>query len=151
MGFFSKPMQRKPQRRLIHNSELPDFDGGSAFLERHKQRPPIGSKEDFIRQFVFERDRGICAKCGLNCERLWIAIQWYSTWVADKPDFEPCWRFVRQIGRRANLWPRCLWQVDHILAVSLGGDNHPSNLQTLCLECHGEKTKADLKLKRGGA
>ena len=37
-------------------------------------------------------------------------------------------------------------QVDHIIPVSIGGDSLDlDNLQTLCIECHIEKTKEDLK------
>lgn len=40
------------------------------------------------------------------------------------------------------LHPR-LFEVDHILALCLGGDNTPENLQALCLNCHALKTVND--------
>lgn len=42
-------------------------------------------------------------------------------------------------------------EVDHIRALQKGGDNDPSNLATLCDDCHTEKTKMDnsLRTKRG--
>lgn len=39
-------------------------------------------------------------------------------------------------------------QVDHIIAVRLGGTNDPSNGQTLCHACHVEKTNHDKVLIR---
>lgn len=40
-------------------------------------------------------------------------------------------------------------EIDHILALSLGGTNQRSNLQVLCYECHKTKTRFDMqKLKR---
>jgi hypothetical protein len=37
--------------------------------------------------------------------------------------------------------PSDLWQADHIVPVSLGGDHEPSNLRTLCQPCHKTITK----------
>jgi len=37
-------------------------------------------------------------------------------------------------------------QVDHIMPVAVGGDSLDlDNLQTLCIDCHKEKTKEDMK------
>lgn len=37
-------------------------------------------------------------------------------------------------------------QCDHITAIALGGDLFdPSNLQTLCIDCHKEKTGEDIR------
>ena len=38
-------------------------------------------------------------------------------------------------------------ELDHIVPVSKGGSNDPSNLQMLCKECHAQKTIADLGYK----
>lgn len=43
----------------------------------------------------------------------------------------------RQCGRRAEL------EIDHIRPVKSGGDDRPSNLQTLCRECHIKKTSRE--------
>ena len=39
-------------------------------------------------------------------------------------------------------------EVDHILAVSLGGANNIENLQTLCRACHAGKSARDKARKR---
>lgn len=36
-----------------------------------------------------------------------------------------------------------LLEVDHILPLSQGGTEDDSNLQSLCIECHDAKTKAE--------
>lgn len=41
-------------------------------------------------------------------------------------------------------------QVDHILAVAKGGDNSIENGQTLCWNCHYQKTRGDLGQKAKG-
>lgn len=38
-------------------------------------------------------------------------------------------------------------EFDHVVPLILGGKNAESNLQLLCNECHGAKTKLDVKLK----
>ena len=37
------------------------------------------------------------------------------------------------------------FQVDHIVPHAIGGSNHPSNLQALCVECHARKSQSELK------
>lgn len=43
------------------------------------------------------------------------------------------------------------WQVEHRLALSLGGENRESNLAPVLIEPHKIKTRADMKLKAKGA
>ena len=38
-------------------------------------------------------------------------------------------------------------EFDHIVPLILGGEHRESNLQMLCHECHGLKTRLDVKLK----
>lgn len=39
-------------------------------------------------------------------------------------------------------------EVDHIIPVSKGGTDERDNLQGACAECHDEKTRKDLGIKR---
>ena len=39
-------------------------------------------------------------------------------------------------------------QVDHIIPVSKSGGDEDDNLQSICLTCHDDKTRADLGLKQ---
>jgi len=52
-----------------------------------------------------------------------------------------CLRCCRKIG--GKLRP----EFDHAVPLILGGQHRESNLQLLCHECHGLKTKSDVKLK----
>ena len=39
-------------------------------------------------------------------------------------------------------------QVDHIKPISKGGTDERDNLQGICLECHEDKTRKDLGIKK---
>jgi len=79
-----------------------------------------------LRERVFERDKGICAACGLNC------VSEYSRL-----------RKLRGVARSRALsdWQmghrKSIWDADHIVPVAEGGGECDlSNLRTLCLKCH---------------
>jgi 5-methylcytosine-specific restriction protein A len=46
----------------------------------------------------------------------------------------------RDCGRSLKDYPSWYTEVHHIIAVIDGGSDHPSNLVTLCVECHGSYT-----------
>ncbi len=52
-----------------------------------------------------------------------------------------CQTCSREIGGRLRA------EFDHIIPLILGGKNREANLQLLCNECHGAKTKRDVKIK----
>lgn len=52
-----------------------------------------------------------------------------------------CVRCTRKVG--GKLRP----EFDHAIPLILGGQHRETNLQLLCHECHGLKTKSDVKLK----
>ncbi len=52
-----------------------------------------------------------------------------------------CVKCDRKVGEK--LRP----EFDHVTPLILGGQNRESNIQLLCHECHGAKTKLDVKLK----
>jgi 5-methylcytosine-specific restriction endonuclease McrA len=93
----------------------------------------------YIREKVVERDRGICAGCGVDCldaerrlkrlrgaARLKAALDW---------------------GLRAGS-RRSLWDADHIVpVVEGGGECDLANIRTLCLKCHRAAT-AQLRERR---
>ena len=96
----------------------------------------------YLRDQVFERDKGICAACGLDT-------------VAE-------WRRIKRLprGRRAGLlrdWGlkslrrTSLWDADHIAAVAEGGGECDlTNIRTLCLKCH-RKATSELRDRLRGA
>jgi 5-methylcytosine-specific restriction endonuclease McrA len=96
----------------------------------------------YLREQVFQRDRGVCAQCGLDC-------------VAE------LYRLKRSRGARSlALWaqwslkPRqraSLWDSDHIVpVVEGGGECNLSNIRTLCLRCHRAVT-VELNKRRQGS
>ncbi len=92
----------------------------------------------FVREKVLERDRGICALCGVDAVAAYNEI-----------------RRSRGVGRlrRLQQWGlktlnrRSLWDADHIVPVVEGGGACDlSNLRTLCLICH-RKVTAELRAR----
>ncbi len=79
------------QNISLHNPTAQDY---TESMKSHATR----------RKRVFERDNGICAKCGNS----------------GTP-----------------------WQVDHRVPVCANGTHKMENLQTLCLNCHYEKTQLE--------
>jgi 5-methylcytosine-specific restriction enzyme A len=88
----------------------------------------------YLREQVFARDRGVCARCGLDTEALRKDKR--------KLDFRARRAFEREWGVR-----RRLWDADHIVPVAEGGGECGlSNMRTLCLRCHREVT-AELRAR----
>ncbi|MGE5646646.1 MAG: HNH endonuclease [Acidobacteriota bacterium] len=94
----------------------------------------------YLRECVFERDRGVCAGCGIDT-------------VAEFAHM----RRLRGAARLARylswgLRPgsrKSLWDADHIVpVVEGGGECDLANLRTLCLRCHKKETAA-LRARRG--
>jgi|SRR5579875_684377 len=102
----------------------------------------LRSDPGHLRERVFERDRGICALCGLDCVaelRRQKKLRGASRIKA-----------MREWSARGR---KTLWDADHILAVAEGGGECDlSNIRTLCLRCHRART-AELRerLKKRGA
>ncbi len=102
----------------------------------------LRSDPGYLRERVFERDRGVCAACGIDTEAEWRRI-----------------RRLRGASRHAALldWGiagrarKSLWDADHIVpVVEGGGECDLGNLRTLCLKCHRRAT-AGLRARRKGA
>ena len=100
---------------------------------------------------VLERDRGICAICGMDCLEVEAALaevkdESYRGLVAGK---WPVWEHSAYQALRNFLGlrnrHRC-WDADHIKPVCRGGGECGlSNYRTLCVWCHRKETS---KLRR---
>lgn len=86
-----------------------------------------------LRKSIFERDKGICSNCQADCEKI-KRVYWAIV------DFEAQVLY----GQLLNIWDegRTFWEADHIKEIAEGGSNAPENLQTLCIVCHADKTRA---------
>lgn len=115
-----------------NHEALPKGPGGRALCRRCSVEVPKGrstfcskacvhewrlrTDPGYVRQQVFERDRGVCAACGHStCEGR-------------------TWKRAQGTGH--------LWQADHIRPVVEGGGQCGlDNLRTLCTACHKAATK----------
>jgi 5-methylcytosine-specific restriction protein A len=116
-----------------------------------------------IRRELLERDRGVCALCGLDClqaERVLSRLRWaerrrylhgdpfpdathaaallWQAWTGEAIDLAKRYAVYR-IGGVS------LWAADHIVPVVKGGGAGCGidNFRTLCLKCH-KKVTAEL-------
>jgi 5-methylcytosine-specific restriction endonuclease McrA len=85
-----------------------------------------------VRSQVLRRDRGVCAICGLD------TLEFFRRFQLIPP------RKRRALSRQLDLHSkrRSFWDADHIVPVAEGGGECDlSNLRTLCLWCHHERTE----------
>lgn len=88
----------------------------------------------YLREQVFARDRGVCAKCGVDTVTLRNDMR--------KLDFAARRQFLKKWNLREK-FRKSLWDADHIVPVAEGGGQCDlSNMRTLCLLCHAEATAA---------
>ncbi len=106
----------------------------------------------YLRQVLFRRDRGICAVCGLDTEKLKALL--VAVWLRDPErafqnayviGFGSCFKAMRWWRRQPR--PKSLWEADHVKPVVEGGGMCGlDNLRTLCKPCH-KKATADLRAR----
>lgn len=85
----------------------------------------------YLREQVRDRDRGICAICGLDTIEFYRRFQRLPA------------RKRADLRRRLDMHPgrRSFWDADHIQpVVAGGGECDLSNIRTLCLWCHRDQT-----------
>lgn len=84
-----------------------------------------------LRKLVFERDSGICAACSADCEKI---KRVYWSIVSSEAQY-----LYAQV---LQLWEdrRAFWEADHIHETADGGPDALTNLQTLCVGCHLNKS-----------
>ncbi len=97
------------------------------------------SLEVAIRNRIFRRDRGFCARCGADCEKV-KRVYWR---ILDS-DAQSFYGSVVRFSETSRYW-----EVDHIREVAEQGITEDSNLQTLCRKCHQEKTSAFMYRRNG--
>lgn len=84
----------------------------------------------YIREKVLERDRGVCAQCGIDCLTVWKNLKRLRGAASLKARMEWGLR-LGSAGRKS------LWDADHIVpVVEGGGECDLENIRTLCLKCH---------------
>lgn len=84
-----------------------------------------------LRALIFERDKGTCAACKADCEKI-KRVFWAIL------DYDAQLFYAKTL--RVSDHGRTFWDADHIIPFSEGGSDSPPNLQTLCVSCHIQKT-----------
>ena len=115
-------------------------------------RGRMRSDPGYVRQQVFERDKGCCANCGRDVEklrrrfhRLYMETKGISA-RAVYPSAHYGLHRVRHLSKwhEVSRFPdlsRSWWDADHIIEVVRGGGECGlDNYQTLCVPCHKTKT-----------
>lgn len=108
----------------------------------------------YARSLVYQRDKGVCALCGLDTDMLLKMIkaskrEFYAQPSWPRWDQAPRGSFVRRNGYNTHpLLDKAgrtgsLWDADHIVpVVEGGGECDLDNLRTLCVWCHKAETAA---------
>lgn len=127
----------------------------------------IRSDSGYMRRAVFKRDGGVCSHCLLDTRELARAAtaiaagrsKW--TWAVLSKAIAPLFesygyppppnerpKNLKKINRylkRSGLY----WHADHIQRVDEGGGACGlDNIQTLCVPCHRDKCRIEIKLKK---
>src|SRR5271165_4770000 len=123
------PAEVPPRRRTFCSEN---------FVHEWKLRTDPG----YLREEVFERDKGVCARGGVDTTGIRRDVR--------KLDYAARRRFFREWGLREGS-RKSLWDADHIVPVAEGGGQCDlTNMRTLCLRCHREATTAlRLRLRKG--
>ena len=88
----------------------------------------------YVRLHVFQRDRGVCARCRTDTEQLRRALCRLRRKRREEQ--------LRALGVPLSRWPGSLWDADHIVPVVEGGGLCDlENYRTLCLPCHQAVTR----------
>jgi hypothetical protein len=88
----------------------------------------------YLRDRVFDRDKGVCAECGVDTVAMRRELR--------KLDYSARRTFLKLWGLRENS-RKSFWDADHIVPVVEGGGQCDlSNMRTLCLKCHRLATAA---------
>ncbi len=139
---------RTKQGGYVRTSELKRGESGRTLCRWCNQETPKGRRTfcsdacvhnwklrtdpGYLREQVQMRDRGVCAKCGVDTVALRRDMRRF--------DFAARRRFLKEWGLTERS-RKSLWDADHIVPVAEGGGQCDlANMRTLCLKCHREAT-----------
>lgn len=97
----------------------------------------IRSSPPFARMKVWERDKGVCAACGVDSAKEYVCEELKE--INEKPEPYKTMHTTDLVERGYSTGH--LWQADHIKPVCEGGGACGlENLRTLCTSCHKKET-----------
>lgn len=98
------------------------------------------------RSALFALEGGVCRACSLDTERLRKRLALSSALSDVERHFMSRLSHLRRSRLESHPGSLSLWELDHVRAVvDGGGEAGLSNLQTLCLACHAEKTRREAR------
>ncbi len=110
----------------------------------------IATNPAWARRKVHERDKGVCARCGVDTEKLERILSSLTGSCAAEDWTE--WRDYRDaLQKEMGFTMLHMWEMDHkVPVVEGGGLCGLEALQTLCIPCHRAETK-ELATRRAAA
>jgi len=122
----------KPPRRTFCSSKC---------VHEHK----IRSNSKYARQFIYQRDLGVCKICGIDTRMLKIVIEDLQK-INDSASYA---EICKLFGMTIKESRKSFWEADHLKEViDGGGECGLDNYQTLCKKCHKQKTKESAKTRK---
>lgn len=112
----------------------------------------LRSDAAYMRRAVHERDKGVCACCGLDTEAWKRAYRSVSDPNVTYDEARRRWRDLCALMRKAGRIGASghAWEADHIVPVVEGGGQCGlENMRTLCIRCHKHVT-AELRARLAG-
>jgi 5-methylcytosine-specific restriction enzyme A len=106
----------------------------------------LRSNTHYLRQHIYVRDCGVCIRCGLDTRLLKIELEDMRAELlhelgGDWEESDVWATFLKDKHlTKKEAW-KSLWHADHVVEVADGGGScDMSNIQSLCLTCHKQKT-----------
>lgn len=128
--------------------------------EQYDRKQRRAKEQRGFRERVWDRDRGVCALCGLDTELLsrvvfrLAARRHGPNQIVPAPQSAPLSSMALLVAlgwsERAAFVPavdewrrRSLWHADHVVPVVSGGGYETENGRTLCVPCHIRRSGDD--------
>lgn len=154
-----------PQKRLLRKTirvgRLPIWNivdvlsSRKLGMERHwfKLDPYRRYQNGLHVEYLFPKKKGYCGCCGKECKRRWCSSDCSFQAVTHMKIIKGDIRVIREqlFAIDHGACRKCgeitqNWHADHIIPVHKGGGACTlDNFQTLCVDCHKEKTLADMQ------